>query len=177
MNTSVEQSQVEQVEVEQEHVEQEQVEEIKSESPEQVEEPKSESPEQVNSTQQVNSTPAVSKGVKFSDLVQNLYKALPRDPFAYRLEFLTNLQGEDLKRLLAYFLVTGAKNLYNKKIIDLTLVELAYLKRYLLSIGWDMKYNLETRLQQDEKDSTKKTPVNYFVMDFNPADPALKITA
>lgn len=111
---------------------------------------------------------------KFKDFVTAIYKKDPQDPFSLCLQFLDEIKPEDLRQLLAYFIVTGAKTLYNKELAQLTPDEIGNLREYLHSVGWDVSYEVETRMQKiSEKDPNKETPVNYFKIDFFPADPTL----
>ena len=111
---------------------------------------------------------------KFKDFVTAIYKMEPQDPFSLRLQFLDEIKKEDLRQLLAYFIMTGAKTLYGKELSELTPKEMKNLRSYLHSIGWDVKYEIEKRMQKiSEKDPNKETPVNYFKIDFFPANPAL----
>ena len=110
----------------------------------------------------------------FKDFVQNIYDTEPLDPFSFRLEFLNNIKETNLRQLLGYFIITGAKILYNKELAQLTSVEIGTLRRYLHSIGWDVSYEIETREEKlNETDPDKTTTVNYYKIDFFPANPAL----
>ena len=111
---------------------------------------------------------------KFNDFVTCVFKNKPQDPFSMRLQFLDELKPENLRQLLAYFIMTGAKNLYNKELAQLSEDEIGNLRKYLYSIGWDVSYEVETRQQNlSETSPEKQTPVNYFKIDFFPADPTL----
>ena len=115
---------------------------------------------------------------KFKDFVTAIYKMDPQDPFSLRLQFLDEINKEDLRQLLAYFVMTGAKTLYEKELAQLTPDEISNLRKYLHSIGWDVSYEVEKRMQKiSEKDPNKETPVNYFKIDFFPADPTLDKTS
>ncbi|GAJ15048.1 unnamed protein product [marine sediment metagenome] len=111
---------------------------------------------------------------KFNDFVDAIYKQEPGEPFAYRLEFLDQIDKEELRKLLAYFVITGAKTKYEKELAQLSPDEIKYLRQYLISIGYNVKFEVQQKMQKlDPKNPQKETAVNYFMIDFFSADPAL----
>lgn len=108
--------------------------------------------------------------LNFNEFVSAIYKHEPAEPFAYQLEFLDQMNPEELRKLLAYFIITGAKTIYSKELAQLLPNEIEYLRKYLLSIGFKVEFKIEKRLQKlDPNDQDKETPVNYFLIDFIPA--------
>lgn len=116
------------------------------------------------------------KDFYFKDFVSEIYKIKPQDPFSLRLEFLDQIDEAQLRNHLAYFLISGAKILFNKDLSQINKNEIDKLQEYFHSIGWDFKLDIirETRfLEIDNK--FKDTPVNNFIFDFFPAKHELDI--
>jgi len=110
------------------------------------------------------------------DFVVKLYKSPPQPPFSFHL---TLPVGIEIHEFLGYMVVYGAKEIYQRQLGELSPEEIQHLREYLLSIGWDVEYTVESREQVfSAKDSgeTVTRPVNYYLIDFKPADRALMPT-
>jgi hypothetical protein len=105
--------------------------------------------------------------LSFSDMVKNIYKAPPMDPFSVHFEFLDEINKDDVKKYLANFIMEGASIRYNKQLAELTPEEIKVLSDYLHSIGWDVSFEIESRKQVL---NGKETMVNYYMIDFFPYD-------
>jgi hypothetical protein len=103
----------------------------------------------------------------WNEFVEKLFQQSPQDPFTYRMEFLEEMDAKKLSGLLGAMLIKGAKQLYSKEIAQLTPQEIETLQRYYRSIGFEVEYDVETKIQYVE--GLKKTiPVNRFHIDFKP---------
>ena len=105
--------------------------------------------------------------LSFSDMVKNIHKAPPMEPFSVHFEFLDEIKKEDIKKYLAHFVVEGANIKYGKQLAELTPEEIKVLSDYLHSIGWDVSFEIESRKQVL---NGQETMVNYFLIDFFPYD-------
>lgn len=101
----------------------------------------------------------------WEEFVARLFQQAPCDPFTFRMEFLNEMDINKLSQLLGNMLVVGAKQLYNKEIAQLDQNEIDHLQRYYRSIGFEVEYQIQTKIQYIPE--LKKTvPVNYFQIDF-----------
>lgn len=108
----------------------------------------------------------------WNEFVERLFKQGPSDPFTFRMEFLDEMDSNKLSQLLGNMLVVGAKQLYNKEIAQLDQNEIDKLQKYYRSIGFEVEYQLKTKIQYIPE--LKKTvPVNYFQIDFKFCSQAL----
>lgn len=110
------------------------------------------------------------------DFVVKLYQSPPQPPFSFHL---TLPLGIVIHEFLAFMIVYGAKELYQRQLAELSPEEIQHLRSYLLSIGWDVEYTIESREQvfpNEETGETVTRPVNYYLIDFKPADRALMPT-
>lgn len=113
-----------------------------------------------------------SMDFNFGDFVERIYQMPPQPAFSFHMEFLDTIDAEQLRKLLAHFVMTGAKRKYNKDLAALTPNEIDHLREYLLSIGFKVEFKVESRMQKlDTKNPDKETKVNYFLIDFIPANP------
>lgn len=108
-----------------------------------------------------------SADFSWKDFVAAIYKQDPQPPHTFAMESLEEMPKDALQKYLAHFLMYGAKTLYNKELAQLLPEEIAQLRRYLLSVGWNVDYKIETRQQKLKDGSDKETPVNYFLIDFS----------
>lgn len=98
---------------------------------------------------------------------ERLFQSKPAEPFTYRLEFLDEIDRRQLIQLLSQMVMTGAKQLYDKDLGQVTEAELQVLKHYCRSLGFDFECEVTTSLQYIHE--LKKTmPVNQLSMDFKP---------
>ena len=110
--------------------------------------------------------------------IVKLYQSPPQPPFSFQLTLPVGIRIQDF---LGYMVVYGAKELYQRQLADLTPEEIQHLQKYLQSIGWDVEYTIETREQTfpidsdlpETENNTVTRPVNYYLIDFKPADRAL----
>jgi len=108
----------------------------------------------------------------WNEFVERLFKQPPKDPFTFRMEFLSEIDEKKLSELLGMMLVNGVKQLYNKEIAQLTPEEIEKIQKYYRSIGFEVEYQIKTKLQYIPH--MKKTlPVNFFQIDFKPCSQAL----
>lgn len=103
----------------------------------------------------------------WGEFVNNLFSQPPQDPFTFSMEFLDNIDERQLSELLGSMLITGAKNKYHKQIAELSPPEIEQLQRYYHSIGYEVKYQINTKLQFVPA-LNKQAPVNFFQIDFQP---------
>jgi len=108
---------------------------------------------------------------KFCDFVQNLYKMEPNPPFSLSLEFLSEIDKEELQKLLAYFVIEGAKIRFNKTLNELSKQDIDYLREYLLSIGYEATFDIK---QEEMLIKGKNQLVNRYYIDFFPARAELR---
>lgn len=79
--------------------------------------------------------------MSFNQFVDMIFKNPPQEPFTWNFSFINNLPNKDQQaQLLGYFIVTGAKNKYDKELANLTEREIGTIREYLLSIGFDIEY-------------------------------------
>jgi hypothetical protein len=103
----------------------------------------------------------------WKEFVEKLFMQQPRDPFTFSMEFLDTISERKLSELLGYMLITGAKNKYNKEIAQLLPQEIDELQKYYHSIGYEVKYQINTKMQY-VSELNKELPVNFFQIDFQP---------
>lgn len=115
-----------------------------------------------------------SMDFSFGDFVEKLYQMPAQPAFAFHIEFLDTINSEELRKLLAHFVITGAKRKYNKELTDLLPNEIEHLQEYLASIGFKIEFKVESMMQKLDlkKKSDKETHVNYFLIDFIPLNPS-----
>jgi hypothetical protein len=101
------------------------------------------------------------------DFGEKLFAQPPQNPFAFTLSFLDEINERQLAQLLGTMLVNGVKQRYHKEIAQLTQQEIEEIQKYYHSIGYEVKYTIET--QDRFVESLNKTvPVNLFSIDFVP---------
>lgn len=109
----------------------------------------------------------VETDFNFDEFVEKIYQEAPKPAFTYHMEFLEVISADELRKLLAYFVMTGAKRIYNKELSELLPNEIEHLREYLISIGYKVEFKVESRMQRiDPKNPNKETLVNYFLIDF-----------
>jgi len=124
----------------------------------------------------MNQLPAVFEyDTSPTSFIQEIFKTAPKEPFSF---YLTLPEEVQIRDFLANFIVSGADSLYHCQLADLTPDQIEHLRQYLLSIGWDVEYQVESRQQSFPKNNnqseTVTRQVNYYLIDFKPADPALR---
>lgn len=119
----------------------------------------------------LHQTKTNSVDFSWKDFVETIYKRDPEPPYTFSMEALEDMPQNGLQQYLTNFIIYGAKKIYNKELARLDQKEINNLQRYLRSIGWDVNYKVETRLQKlnDGLERDKETQVNYFLIDFTPA--------
>lgn len=123
-----------------------------------------------------NIAPGSFMDFNFDEFVERVYQMPPQPAFSFHMEFLDTIDKEELRKLLAYFVMTGAKRKYNKELSALTPNEIDHLREYLMSIGFKVDFKVESKMQKlDPKNPTKETKVNYFLIDFIPANPGTNV--
>ena len=101
--------------------------------------------------------------------IKDFILAIIRDPPLAPYSFTLALpEGVGIKEFLAYMCCLSAKTLYDCELAQLTPNQIETLRAYLKSIGWDVEFKVETRMQS-LKDDAEPTRVNYFLIDFMPA--------
>src|SRR5579883_1671039 len=87
----------------------------------------------------------------WKDFVALIYKEDPKPSHTYAMQFLDEIPPKALKQYLAYFIIYGAKTLYKKELAQLSEIEIGKLRQYLLSLGWNIEYKLDSYdLKQDD---------------------------
>ena len=110
----------------------------------------------------------------WNEFSENLFKQPPCDPFTFRMEFLDDLKQPQVFQLLGQTLMTGARQLYNKQLADITEQELDRIREYFKSLGLDVEANLTQSIQYLPE--LKKTmPVNHYTYHFKPCRPELNL--
>ena len=108
----------------------------------------------------------------WDEFVDKLFSQSPKDPFTFRMEFLTEIDPKQLSTMLGSLLIKGAKQLYNKEIAQLEPTEIDNMQKYLRSIGFEAEYVTKTQIKYIPE--LKKTmPVNFFQIDFKPCSQLL----
>ena len=114
-----------------------------------------------------------------SEFVENIFKHEPLDPFAIENVIMME-NGSTLTQVLGHFVVRGARILYNKELAHLSEAEIFKVRSYLLSIGWDVEYEIvkETKSVKDyNPDGTefiREIPINNWKIQFKRADNSLR---
>ena len=103
----------------------------------------------------------------WNEFVESLFKTAPQDPFSFTMSFLDQIDELKLSTLLGNMLITGAKNKYGKEIAQLDQNEIDELQKYYHSIGYMVKYEIETT-EKFVSELKKTVPVNLFKIDFLP---------
>jgi hypothetical protein len=117
------------------------------------------------------------KDMNLDEFIDMIYSNECLDPFAYNFD--VEMEQGSLVQFLGKFVVTGARKLYNKEIAHLTEIEVEKIRSYLLSIGWDVEYEMvcESKTVTDYKpDGTsfkRDIPLNNWKIQFKRADPKL----
>ena len=104
--------------------------------------------------------------------VDRLFSQSPKDPFTFRMEFLTEMDAKQLSMMLGNMLIAGVKKIYNKQIAQLLPEEIAHMQKYFQSIGFETEYVTKTKIQYIPN-LQKTVPVNYFQIDFKPCSQLL----
>ena len=111
--------------------------------------------------------------LKFPDFVERVFQLEPNPPFSFRLQFLEEIDMQLLRKMLAYFIMTGAKMLYKKELAELSENQIDKLKEYLLSIGYLVEYKVDTSDTKKTDWNKEGIKVNHFIIDFKPASQSL----
>lgn len=80
--------------------------------------------------------------ISFQDLIERVFNMPePPEPYSFVIshEQSPHLNQQQFQELLGYFIMTGAKKLFNKQLHELTQSHVNQLKKYLNSIGWDFE--------------------------------------
>ena len=101
----------------------------------------------------------------WNDFVEKLFQHPPRDPLTFRMSFLDQLEEGQLDQLLGIMLVNGARNKFHKELADLLADEIDVMQKYLRSIGYEFKYQVE-ECEQFVGEYNKVMPVNYHRIHF-----------
>lgn len=115
-----------------------------------------------------------TKDYDISEFVENIFKHEPLDPFAIENVILFE-EGSTLIQFLGHFIVRGARILYNKELAHLSEDEIFKVRSYLLSIGWDVEYEMVKESKSvkdyhpDGTEYTKEIPVNNWKIQFKKA--------
>lgn len=111
---------------------------------------------------------------KFIDMV---FKHPVQDPFSFDFSFIDQIPDKTQQnQLLGQFVVTGAKMLYDKQLAQLTESEIGVLKKYMLSIGFDVKYETKVQTKKvvdyhpDNTPYDREVSFNHLNIMFNHAD-------
>ena len=117
--------------------------------------------------------------IDFERLTERIFNEPPADPFTYRLEFLTELDENGLRKELGKMLMRGCKQKYNKEIAQLDEKEIEEMQKYYRSIGYEVDYAIGTQiryvpeLKKTVPELKKTVPVNLFQINFKPCYQAL----
>lgn len=101
------------------------------------------------------------------DFVEKIFSQPPHDPFTFSMSFLDEINEKKLVELMGIMLAKGVKMKYNKEIAQLLPNEIDELQKYYRSIGYEVKYQIETK-NQYVANLNKTVPVNFFQIDFQP---------
>jgi hypothetical protein len=97
------------------------------------------------------------------EFTEQMFSQPARDPFTYNISFLEAIDGKKLSGLLGAMLIQGVRKKYNKEIAQLTSVEIDEIQKYYHSIGYQVSYRIEKKIQPDTE-----VPINLFQIDFQP---------
>ena len=103
--------------------------------------------------------------LSFAGFTTSLFNKSSMPPFSFRLA-LEDMTPETFKDTMSAFLVTGANIKYGKLLHELSEKELGILRNYLLSIGYDVDYNLVVRTKKVLEYRENGTPF-FKVLKFN----------
>jgi hypothetical protein len=119
-----------------------------------------------------------SVSVNLNDFVQNLFSQPPAAPFTYRLD-LDMQDRTTWLSIMQSILLKGIEKKYRKFMHELQPEEIAMMRDYFLSFGWDASYEIEN-LQKDVVDYhedgsayPRTIMFNKYKITFNPANPSL----
>lgn len=113
----------------------------------------------------------------FNGFIRSIFSNSPQPPFSYRFD----IPGGSVQQVstMASVLTMGADLKYGKKLHDLSLNEIAVIRDYLLSFGWDADYHKVTMnkevldYHQDGKPYIKQLNINNWQFTFKLADHSL----
>lgn len=115
----------------------------------------------------------------YNDFLNTIFKSEPQEPFSLRLEMMDTITPDERLRMLADFVMAGAKVLFNKSLHLLDENEVFKLRQYLLSIGEDVDYHNEpkkkvvTDYKPDGTSFQREININDWKIQFKKADPTL----
>ena len=105
------------------------------------------------------------KDFDWGEFIDFLFSQPPQEPFTFTMSFLDTIDKNTLPQLLGQLLIRGTKIKYNKEICNLLPQEIAEMKNYFHSIGYDVSYNIISEQRQIEG---RLVPVNDFQISFFP---------
>jgi hypothetical protein len=112
---------------------------------------------------------------RWNHFVEAIFNQPCQEPFSFNVEFINRIPDKNqLSQLLGYFISTGAKQIYSKELADLSAEEWECIRRYLLSIGWDVEYAVEQKTKKvvdynpDGSKVKKDIPFNHINISFRP---------
>ncbi len=109
-----------------------------------------------------------------NDFIKNIFSSEPKDPFSYRLEL--NVEPNVLVKILGDFVTYGSHTLYQRELALLSEQEIQTIRKYLLSIGYDVEYDMVTvnkkvtDYKPDGSSFEKIIPINKWNISFKIAD-------
>lgn len=112
-----------------------------------------------------------------NDFVTTLFTDSPQSPFTY---FMDMSSEPNPMMVLSQILMAGAQIKYQKQIADLTETEVAKLRDYMLSLGWDADYKLVVKYKEvldykpDGSPYVKEIKLNNWQVTFKAADTRLR---
>lgn len=116
-----------------------------------------------------------------SHLITGLFSFEPQDPFTIRFELAEENETNErlIIDLLQTILVQGSYFRFKKAIHTLDESEVALMRKYFQSFGWDALYEKElaskpvTDYHEDGSPYIREVQFNYWKFTFQPADPRM----
>jgi hypothetical protein len=113
-----------------------------------------------------------------ANLISSLFSAPPQDPFTIKLE-IDEANEQMIIDLLQSVLVQGSFFRFKKAIHALDENEVALMRKYFQSFGWDALYEKETALKpvtdyhENGSAYVRDVSFTYWKFTFQPADPRI----